>query len=70
MEQHSLFPETLLPVPDEEVVEVLRTAILGGGRLSRLAELYLGDACAWHLINALHIAGLRVTRPAAPQLRE
>jgi hypothetical protein len=70
MEQQSLFPETLLPVPDDEVVEVLRTAILAGGRLSRLAELYLAGTCARHLVAELRIAGLRVVKPAAPLPRD
>ena len=40
MEQPSLFPESLLPAADEEVVEVLRDAIVRGSGLSRLADLY------------------------------
>jgi hypothetical protein len=70
MEQPSLFPESLLPVTDEEVLEVLRGAISRGNGLSRLADLYLSAACASRLVDELHLAGLRVVRPMPKRLRE
>jgi hypothetical protein len=63
MQQPNLFPETLRPATDEEVMEVLGRAMSQGGGLSRLAELYLNAACAKCLMDALHLAGLRVVRP-------
>jgi hypothetical protein len=70
MEQRSLFPESVLPVSDGEVEAVLRAAICSGGRLSRLADLYLSAVCARHLVDELQSAGLRVVRPQQRHLRE
>jgi len=70
MEQPSLFPDTVLPVSDDEVEAVLRTAIYSGGRLSRPADLYLSAVCARHLVDELQSAGLRIVRPAQRHLHE
>lgn len=70
MEQATLFPDPRPTVPDEELVAVFRGAILRGGRLSRLADLYLNTVCAEHLVHELRVAGLEVVRAAPVRLRE
>jgi hypothetical protein len=64
MEQHDLFPETTRSASDEEVVAAFRIAVSRGGRLPRLAELYLATVCAEHLVEELHAAVLAVVRPS------
>jgi hypothetical protein len=67
MIQGTLFPEPYLAVPDDEVVETLRTAIARGGRLPRSADLLLCGLCAAYLIDELHGAGLAVVRAPSGQ---
>ncbi len=62
MVQGSLLPHPQPLVPDAEVVETLRTAIAGAGRLPRSAELLLCGLCAEYLLAELHNAGLSVVR--------
>jgi hypothetical protein len=64
MEQRGLFPETLRAATDEEVVAAFRIALSRGGHLPRFADLYLSTVCAEHLLDQLHMAGLRVVRDA------
>jgi hypothetical protein len=61
-QQPRLFPDPRPPVTDDEVVAAFRIAIERGGRLPRLAELYLSTVCAEHLIDELRGAGLDVVR--------
>ncbi len=68
MDQRSLFPDPRPQVTDDEVVAAFRIAIARGGRLPRLAELYLSTVCAEHLVDELRGAGLEVVR-AAPEQR-
>lgn len=70
MRQACLFPDLPQTVPDEEVVDVLRSAIARGGRLPRTAELFLSGICAEHLVAELHLADLEVVRRPAVRLRE
>jgi hypothetical protein len=62
MRQARLFPDPRADVSDEEVVAAFRVAIQRGGRLPRLAELYLGTVCAEHLVEELRGQGLDVVR--------
>jgi hypothetical protein len=62
MEQGSLFPDPRPAVTDEELVAVFRGAISRGGRLSRMADLYLNAVCAEHLVHELRVAGMEVVR--------
>jgi hypothetical protein len=62
MEQQNLFPETVRAATDEEVMAAFRIALSRGGRLNRMADLYLASVCAEHLVDQLHIAGLRVVK--------
>ena len=64
MEQQSLFPDPRRNATDEEVIHVLRIAIARGGRLPRMAELFLSGVCAEHLVDELHLADLEVVRKA------
>jgi hypothetical protein len=57
MEQGTLFPDPLQTVTDEELVAVFRSAISRGGRLSRMADLYLNAVCAEHLVHELRVPG-------------
>jgi hypothetical protein len=70
MEQGGLFPDPRPTVTDEELVVVFRGAISRGGRLSRMADLYLNAVCAEHLVHELRVAGLEVVRAAPTRLRE
>jgi hypothetical protein len=45
-----------------EVVETLRIAIAGAGRLPRSADLLLCGLCAEYLVAELHNAGLSIVR--------
>lgn len=65
MVQGSLFPEPQPIVPDADVVETLRTAIAGAGRLPRSADLLLCGLCAEYLVAELHNAGLSIVRTQA-----
>jgi hypothetical protein len=65
MAQGSLFTDLQPFVPDAEVVETLRTAIAGAGRLPRSADLLLCGLCAEYLVAELHNAGLRIVRTRA-----
>jgi hypothetical protein len=60
--QGSFFPDPRPDVTDEEVIHAFRIAIQRGGRLPRLAELYLGTVCAEHLVRELREQGLEVVR--------
>ncbi len=60
MQQGTLFAGLQRNATDEEVVQVLRLAIARGGRLPRMAELYLSSVCAEHLLEALRRARLGV----------
>lgn len=62
MEQGGLFPNQLPEATDEEVVAAFRVAIERGGRLPRLAELYLNTVCAEHLVEVLREQGLEFVR--------
>ncbi len=62
MHQGRLFPDPLPEATDEEVVAAFRVAIERGGRLPRLAELYLNTICAEHLIEVLRGQGLEIVR--------
>jgi hypothetical protein len=62
MRQGRLFPNPLPDVSDEEVIDAFRIALQRGGKLSRLAELYLGTICAEHLLEELRGQGLEVFR--------
>lgn len=62
MEQRSLFPDTRHDATDAEVVAALRIAIARGGRLPRLAELYLAGVGAEYLVDELREAGLDFVR--------
>lgn len=66
MEQGSLFSDLRRNASDEEVVQVLRIALARGGRLPRLAELYLSSICAEHLLEELRLAELEVVHRLAP----
>ncbi len=66
MQQGTLFSDLQRNASDEEVVQVLRIAISRGGRLPRLAELYLSSVCAEHLLDALRRARLDVVHRADP----
>jgi hypothetical protein len=68
MEQGSLFPDPRPTLTDDELVTVFRCAILRGGRLSRMADLYLNSVCAEHLVHELRVAGLEVVRIAPARL--
>jgi hypothetical protein len=46
------------------VIHAFRIAIERGGRLPRLAELYLGTICAEHLVRELRGQGLEIVRRA------
>ena len=70
MEQGSLFPDPRPTVPDDELVAVFRGAISRGGRLSRMADLYLNAVCAEHLVHELRASGLEVVRAMPERLRE
>jgi hypothetical protein len=70
MKQGSLFPDLRRNATDEEVVHVLRTAIARGGRLPRMAELFLSGVCAEHLVEELHLAGLEVVRRPVVRFRD
>jgi hypothetical protein len=70
MEQGSLFPDPRPAVTDEELVAVFRGAISRGGRLSRMADLYLNAVCAEHLVHELRVAGMEVVRAAPERLCE
>ena len=70
MEQNSFFPDERQSVTDEEVVEVLRTAIARSGRLSRMADLVLSSICAEHLVDELHLADFDVVRRPSPRFRD
>jgi hypothetical protein len=70
MEQGSLFPDPRPTVTDEELVAVFRCAISRGGRLSRMADLYLNAVCAEHLVHELRMAGLDVVRAMPERLHE
>jgi hypothetical protein len=62
MAQASLFPDPQPSVSDAEVVETLRIAIAGAGRLPRSADLLLCGLCAEYLVAELHNAGLSIVR--------
>ncbi len=62
MVQGSFFPVPEPIVADAEVVETLRTAIAGAGRLPRSADLLLCGLCAEYLVAELHNAGLSIVR--------
>ncbi len=62
MHQGRLFPDPSPEATDEEVVAAFRVAIERGGRLPRLAELYLNTICAEHLIEVLRGQGLEIVR--------
>jgi hypothetical protein len=68
MEQGSLFPDPRPTVTDEKLVSVFRGAISRGGRLSRMADLYLNAVCAEHLVHELRVAGLEVVRAVPERL--
>jgi hypothetical protein len=70
MAQGSLFPDPRCNATDEEVIHVLRTAIARGGRLPRMAELFLSGICAEHLVNELHLADLEVMRRATVRFHD
>jgi hypothetical protein len=70
MEQEKLFPGLSSPLTDEEIATVLSAAIACGIRGHREADLYLSGICAKHLATELRLAGLVVTRPPAPRLRD
>jgi len=70
MKQGSLFPDARPTVTDQELVVVFRRAIASGGRLSRLADLYLNAVCAEHLVHELRVAGMEVVRAVPGRLRE
>ena len=70
MEQGTLFPDPRPTVTDEELVAVFRGAISRGGRLSRMADLYLNAVCAEHLVHELRVAGMEVVRAASERLPE
>ncbi len=69
MDQPSLFPDPRQDATDEEVVTAFRVAIQRGGRLPRLADLYLSTVCATHLVDELRQAGLDVVRRPPRPLR-
>lgn len=62
MRQPYLFPDPRPEVTDEEVVDAFRIAVQRGGKLPRLAELYLSTICAEHLVEELRQQGLDVVR--------
>ena len=62
MRQQSFFPDQRLEASDEEVVAAFRVALERGGRLPRLAELYLNTVCAEHLVETLRAEGLQVVK--------
>jgi hypothetical protein len=62
MEQANLFPDLRPTATDEEVMAAFRVAISRGGRLPRLAELYLSSICAEHLVDELRVAGLEIVK--------
>ena len=66
MEQRSLFPDTRRDATDAEVVAALRVAIARGGRLPRLAELFLASIGAEYLFDELRGAGLEFVRRDPP----
>jgi len=70
MEQGGLFPDLRQNATDEEVVQVLRIAIARGGRLPRMAEMYLSSVCAEHLLAELRTAELEVVHRGTKRLRE
>jgi hypothetical protein len=69
MEQASFFPDPRPTVTDEELAAVFRGAISRGGRLSRMADLYLNTVCAEHLVHELRVAGMEVVRAIFSTLR-
>jgi hypothetical protein len=69
-EQGSLFLNPRPTVTVDELVAVFRGAISRGGRLSRMADMYLNAVCAEHLVHELRVAGLEVVRAAPTRLRE
>ena len=62
MEQRSLFPDVRRDATDAEVVEALKITLARGGRLPRLAELYLASIGAEYLVDELRGAGLEFVR--------
>jgi hypothetical protein len=70
MEQGSLFPDPRRDATDEEVVHVLRIALMRSGRLPRMASLFLTSICAEHLVQQLHNADFEVVRRAPTRLHE
>jgi hypothetical protein len=69
MEQANLFLDQRQDATDEEVVAAFRVAIARGGRLPRMADLYLSTVCAQHLVDELRGAGLDVVRRPKRPLR-
>jgi hypothetical protein len=65
----SLFADQRQDATNEEVVAAFRVAIQGGGRLPRLADLYLSTVCAKHLVDELRGTGLDVVRRPKRPLR-
>jgi hypothetical protein len=70
MEQGNLFSDLRRNATDEEVMQVLRIAIARGGRLPRLAELYLSSVCVEHLLEELRLAELEVVHRLIPDAEE
>ena len=70
MQRGSFFPDLRQNATDEEVVEVVRFALMRGGRLPRLAELFLTDVCAEHLVEQLRLADLEFVKRATVKLHE
>jgi len=62
MRQARLFPDPRPELTYEEVIAVVRDAITRGGKLSRLAELYLAMLCAEHLVRELRGEGIDLVR--------
>jgi hypothetical protein len=67
MLQRRLFPDPRPDLTDEEVVAALRIAIERGGRLPRIADLYLNTICAEHVVEELRGLGLEVVRKPMDQ---
>jgi hypothetical protein len=66
MIQDNLCREPHPLVPDETVVETLRTAITRAARLPRSADRLLCSLGAEYLLEELHGAGLASVHPVAP----
>jgi hypothetical protein len=64
MHQRRRLPDPRPELTDQEVVAAFRIAIQRGGRLPRLADLYLSTICAEHLIEELRGEGLEIVRRA------